>query len=157
MNKKLIFILLILIGILTGCSQNKNSTKGSQYFEDEKELKYEKETECSLANYTYDNNSDGIISSNFSITLFYNNLDDSTTYMENNGYITFNTWDNAKKYYNNHKDEYSDLNMELDEENIDTDNTGDITFYSQEVEENSPRNIIEEQKSKGFTCTTYGQ
>jgi len=149
MNKKLIFTILISLFVLSGCSQNSNEEAK------EETLKYEKETECTLANYTPETNSDGIVSYSFSLTLFYDDLDDNTTYMENNSYITFNSWNNAKKYYDNHKEEYKDLNMELDEENIDTDNRSDITIYKKGTEKNSPRTIIEEQKNQGFTCNTY--
>lgn len=146
MNKKLIFALLTSLFILSGCSQNSNETIESP--------KYKKETRCVLENYKPETNSDGIIEYAFSIRIFYNKLDDKEAYLKNYSYTTFNSWDNAKKYYDNHKNEYKDLDVELSEENVDTDNTGDITTYTEGVEENTPRKIIEEQKTKGFICTT---
>lgn len=141
----LVFSLMVLI---TGCS-NKNEKN------EDNTPTFIKDTVCNMTNYTVKNDPDGISNYEFSMHIYYNDLDDDQAYLETFSLLGFNSWNEAKKYYDKNKEEYKDLNIQLSEEDIDTDNTGTITTSTEGIEKNTPRQIIEEQKSEGFECNTY--
>ena len=141
-------IICTIIFLISGCS-TKNSKDNTIT------PTFTKDTVCNMTNYTIKNDPDGISSYEYTIHIYYNNLDDKQTYLETFSLLDFNSWNKAKTYYDKHKEEYQDLNIELSEEDIDTDNTGTITTSTEGIEKNSPRQIIEEQKNNGFECNTY--
>lgn len=147
--KKAIIVFMTLI-LITGCgNKNKQNEDSTPTFV--------KNTTCSMINYAIKNDPDGISNYEFTMHVYYNNLDDEQAYLETFGLLEFNSWNEAKIYYGQYKQEYKNLNIELSEEDIDTNNIGTITLSSAWLEKNTPRNIIEEQKNKGFECTTYDE
>lgn len=143
--KKLLSILLIVC-LLTGCKDEEN--------QEDVITTFTRETTCELNNYTVENDPNGISSYSFTMHIYYNTLDDDETYLENYATLNFNSWNEAKIYYDENKEKYKDLDMTLSEEDIDTDNTGTVSSLTMGIEENTPRIIIEEQKNQGFECNT---
>lgn len=147
MNK--FFTLLIAVIFLTGCSSEKNTTVK------EEQEKYNYTTTCTLSNdYDKNENEYNIRSTFFSIDFCYNTLDDKEVVEFMSSTIDFDSWQDAKTYYDKFKDEYKGISFELSDEDIDTVSVGYIDTSDYAIEKMTPREAIEEQKKQGYECET---
>lgn len=141
--KKMLVVLITVIA-LAGCS---NSSK------EKTELTLQKETRCENTNIWSVPDENGITSSSLSMSIYYNSLNDEKTYEEFFGIIYFDTMENAKNYYENVKDEYTDFEIEIKKSD---DDTPMISLYGTSIENDTPKNVINNQKTQdGFTCKNY--
>lgn len=114
-------------------------------------LKYE--TRCENFNSWYKPREDGVTSTGFQISFYYDDLDDNKTYEEFYGIIYFDNMENAENYYNELKYDENEFELEIKQ---DEDGTPMITMYDTALENETPKKVIEEQeKEEDFTCENY--